>query len=96
MSSVPSECECETDSQTGVMIISSEENACCKINTNEINNSNTLEKNNKVLEKDLSYQTVNYLLPVTEFSKNYTALRIFTISNIPIPDIPIINSSFLI
>ncbi|MBP9192761.1 MAG: hypothetical protein KBF96_09440 [Ignavibacteria bacterium] len=96
MSEVQTECECETDSHTLAMMISSGENGCCKINTNEINNSNTLEKNNIKLIKEHSFQSVIYLLPVSEFTRTITSQVIFTTSNIPIPDIPIINSSFLI
>lgn len=96
MSTVNTECECDQDSQSGVMKISSEENACCKINVSEITNSNTLEKNNIKFTNELTSQTVIYLIPVSDFSKNYTSKNIFKICNIPVPDIPIINSSFLI
>jgi hypothetical protein len=96
MSEVQTECECETDPHTGIMKISSEEKGCCNINISEINNSNTLEKNNKNFNTELSLQHVIFFIPVNEFSKNYSTQSIFTNCNIPIPDIPIINSSFLI
>lgn len=96
MSDVPAKCECEADSHTGKMHFTSEEKTCCKINIREINNSNTLEKNNIKISKELPFQSVVYLIPVTEFSKNYTIPRIFALSKLPIPDIPILNSSFLI
>jgi len=96
MSGVQTGCECETDSRTGLMKVSSEEKACCKINVSEINNSNTLEKNNIVFKSDLPIHQVSFFIPVNEISKNYSSQSIFTNCNIPVPDIPIINSSFLI
>lgn len=96
MSEVQTSCECETDSQTGVMKISSEEKACCKIHISEINNSNTLEKNNIKVTNHIPVQSVIYQISVTELTKTFTTQNIFSICYIPIPDIPVINSSFLI
>jgi hypothetical protein len=96
MSKVQNVCECSADEGLAAMMqISSEEKECCKINISEITNSNTLDKNKTKILSYLSYQSVNYLVPVIDITKTYVDRKILA-NNIPVPDIPIRNSSLLI
>ncbi|HMR40273.1 MAG TPA: hypothetical protein PKA90_07560 [Ignavibacteria bacterium] len=96
MSTDKDQCECTTDSHTGVMKITSEEKACCKNSVSELNNSNTLEKNNTKHVTDQAQQKLIYTMPVNKDTQTSSIFISFVNLKIPVPDIPIFNSSLLI
>ena len=95
MSKNQNSCECEDNSDSGLLQINSEDPGCCKINISEINNSNTLDKTSKTSVKIYSL-LITYFLPEAELSKIQSNYKLFTNFHKPPSDIPILNSTFLI
>lgn len=70
--------------------------SCCDNKTHEINNSNTLDKNNTTYKNLISAQQVISLLPQIEITLPFTDQLVYLNYQKPPSDIPILISSFLI
>ena len=97
MSKVQTECPCDMDQSSMNSKISKEQNDCCKDKISEINNSNTLEKNSIRYATDQVPQKTIFTIPINNYSIFSSSINYIYINlKIPVPDIPVINSSLLI
>lgn len=88
-------CECD-HSCTNELKISSEESSCCKVSTEEINNTNILEINKLSVIKVIKFQLSNDFLPVKLISNISQSFSSHIIHFKPPADIPILFSNILI
>lgn len=96
MSSMQNECKCGNDSETKGMQINTKDSECCKIKISEINNSNTLEKNNNSFVNKIIVQSVSYFIPPVLTSNSYLQRKSYTHFKKPFSDIPVLFSTLLI
>lgn len=96
MSIEPTVCKCEENNMSDEVPADVSKMSCCDNNILEINNSNTLVKNNTDYTNLNSIQLLISLLPHIEITKTFADHLVFQKHHKPPSDIPILISSFLI
>ncbi|MFZ1322992.1 MAG: hypothetical protein WAT71_15650 [Ignavibacteria bacterium] len=89
-------CQCEEKNITDELVTDVSKMSCCDNKVHEINNSNTLVKNNTTYSNLISFQQVISILPQNEISLPFTDHLVYLNYHKPPSDIPILISSFLI
>lgn len=89
-------CQCAENNVSDELQTEVSKMSCCDNKIHEINNSNTLDKNNTTYKNFISAQQVISILPQNEFSLPFTDHLVYLNYHKPPSDIPIQISSFLI
>lgn len=89
-------CECDQNSGSDEIQFKSMDAGCCKVETSEINNRNTLESNKISLDKEITFKKMDYfdesILLIDSFKNSKIILNHFH----PPSEIPILFSHILI
>lgn len=89
-------CLCEDNPGMKYEKITEEESACCKVKTQEINNSNSFEISKLSLVKENSFQFINYFLPSNSNQDSPATYKLISGHPKPPVNIPILISTLLI